>query len=100
MSLNTINNKVFPVVGIQSEYYLNNASFILHNMATFEKLQSMSHLYFQCHSLSIARTFEKADIRTTQALDSQLRREDHFVKKRSGKHEGQPVLSGSHNLKK
>ena len=38
MSLNTINNTVFPVVGRQSEYYLNNASFILHNMDTFEKL--------------------------------------------------------------
>ena len=47
-------------------------------------IQSMSHLYFQCHSLSIARTFEKADIRTTQALDSKLRREDHFVKKDLG----------------
>ena len=44
----------------------------------------MSHLYFQCHSLSIARTFEKADIRTTQALDSKLRREDHFAKKDLG----------------
>ena len=44
----------------------------------------MSYLYFQCHSLSIARTFEKADIRTTQALDSKLRREDLFVKKDLG----------------
>ena len=47
-------------------------------------IQSMSHLYLQCHSLSIARTFEKADIRTTQALDSKHRREDHFVKKDLG----------------
>ena len=47
-------------------------------------IQSMSHLNFQCHSLSIARTFEKADIRTTQALDSKLRREDHFVNKNLG----------------
>ena len=43
--------------------------------------QSMSHLYFQCRSLSIARTFEKADIRTIQALDSKIRREEHFVRK-------------------
>ena len=33
-------------------------------------IQSMSYLYVQCHSLSIARTLEKADIRTTQALNT------------------------------
>ena len=47
-------------------------------------IQSMSHLYFQCHSLSIARTLERADIRTTQALNTKLRREDHFVRKDLG----------------
>ena len=47
-------------------------------------IQSMSHLYFQCHSLSIARTLEKADIRTTQALNHKLRREEHFVRKYLG----------------
>ena len=47
-------------------------------------IQSMSHLYFQCHSLSIARTLERADIRTTQALNTKLRREEHFVRKDLG----------------
>ena len=31
-------------------------------------IQSMSHLYFQCHSLSIARTLERADIREQPKL--------------------------------
>ena len=44
----------------------------------------MSHLYFQCHSLSIARALERADIRTTQALNTKLRREEHFVRKYLG----------------
>ena len=47
-------------------------------------IQSMSHLYFQSHSLSIARTLERADIRTTQALNTKLRREEHFVRKDLG----------------
>ena len=47
-------------------------------------IQSMSHLYFQCHSLSIARTLVRADIRTMQALNTKLRREEHFVRKDLG----------------
>ena len=34
--------------------------------------------------LSIARTLERADIRTTQALNTKLRREEHFVRKDLG----------------
>ena len=44
----------------------------------------MSHLYVQCHSLSIARTLEKDDLRTTQALNTKLRTEEHFVRKNLG----------------
>ena len=50
-------------------------SAIIYSLAGLN-IQSMSHLYFQCQSLSIERTFEKADIRTTQALHSKLRREN------------------------
>ena len=37
-------------------------------------------IYLQSHSLSIARTLDKADIRTIQALNHKLRKDEHIVR--------------------
>ena len=42
-------------------------------------IQSMSHLYFQCHSLSIARTLRKGRYKNNPSSQHQTSKRSHFV---------------------